>query len=405
MSSAAARPSERLDRWPQLDVARAVVVGGLIFFHAALVFDTTDDFYVKNDRTTDLTPLAAPVVLWAMPMLFLAAGIGTWHSWCRRGTGGYLHRRVRRLLVPLAAGTVLLVPIPVWFRLRADPDYTESYAAFYPRFFRVRWDWSQFPLALQPAADGRGFETGHLWFLVLLLLYSLLALPVLWWLGADPGRRAAHRLATAAGRRGTTTLPALLMGAVTAGLGLDEGIAAWNVVAYSVFFAAGVLLAVDGRFRDAVRRDARPAGVVALVAFLLSAAMLLLGAGPDVDPLLDRNWPSLAGRAAFGVAGWCATLAIVGALAGRPHDDGDRGRAPAGSSRPEATGRVRAAVLPWYVLHQPVVVAVAFYVVRSDLGPVAKYAVICAASVVITFALYDLLVRRTAVTRALFAGD
>jgi hypothetical protein len=57
------------------------------------------------------------------------------------------------------------------------------------------------------------------------------------------------------------------------------------------------------------------------------------------------------------------------------------------------------------VLHQPVVVAVAFYVVRLRLAPLAKYALICAASVALTLAVYDLLVRRTVVTRALFAGE
>src|SRR4051794_37968763 len=34
--------------------------------------------------------------------------------------------------------------------------------------------------------------------------------------------------------------------------------------------------------------------------------------------MLDRSWPSLVGRGGFGVAGWCARVAIVGALAGRP---------------------------------------------------------------------------------------
>jgi glucan biosynthesis protein C len=403
VSSTATRPAQPLDRWPQLDVARAVVVAGLVFFHAALVFDTTDDFYVKNDRTTDLTPFAAPVVIWAMPLLFLVAGLGSWHSWHRRGAVGYLTRRARRLLVPLIAGTVLLNPVSVWFRLRGDPTYTESFVTFYPRFFRVRWDWAEFPFVLQPAADGRGFETGHLWFLVLLLLYSVVVLPLLWWLGSGSGGRASARLAVAAGRRTSTLLPALLIAAAAAP-GLDQAIAAWNVTAYGLFFAAGTLLAVDGRFRDALRRDAWPAGLVAAAAFALSAA-LLLTAGPGADPLTDRDWPSVAGRAAFGVAGWCATAAIVGALARRPRDSGARDRHRSDTSRTKAAGYVRRAVLPWYVLHQPVVVAVAFYVVRLPLGPLAKYALICAASIAITLAVYDLLVRRTALTRALFAGE
>ena len=107
--------------------------------------------------------------------------------------------------------------------------------------------------------------------------------------------------------------------------------------------------------------------------------------------------------AAFGFAGWCSTLAIVGALAGPPRP----GRADQGSGtgfRQRAAAYLRPAVLPWYVLHQPVVVAVAFHVVRWPLGPWAKYGIICAASLVITWALYDLGVRRTWLTRRLFGA-
>jgi hypothetical protein len=49
-------------------------------------------------------------------------------------------------------------------------------------------------------------------------------------------------------------------------------------------------------------------------------------------------------------------------------------------------------------------VAVAFYVVQWPLGPWAKYGIICAASVALTWALYELGVRRTSVTRTLFGA-
>ncbi|WP_448628262.1 acyltransferase family protein [Geodermatophilus sp. URMC 64] len=390
-------PPGGLVRWAGLDLARLVVVSGLIFFHAALVFATDDDFYVKNDRTTDvLTPMAAPVVIWAMPLLFLVSGVGTWFAWQRAGGAAFVRRRLRRLAVPLVAGTVLLVPLPVWLRLRADPGYTESYAEFWPRFFRVRVDWSEFPFLLRPAADGRAFETGHLWFLVLLLLYSLAAVPVLSLLCRG---RAIERLAAGVGRR-TVLAPAVVIAAVTAGLGVDQGIAAWNEVAYGLFFAAGLVLAADDRIRVAVRRAVPVAGAVGLAAFLAAGALLVLRMGQEgADPLVDRDPVSLIGRGCYGVAGWCVTLAITGLLlgGGRPADaapSSGRGRRLAAYARP--------AVLPWYVLHQPVVVAVAFVVVGWSAPPVAKYALICAFSVLITLAAYDLLVRRWRVTRWLF---
>ncbi|MGY1604853.1 acyltransferase family protein [Geodermatophilus sp. SYSU D00815] len=384
---ASARPA-RADRWPQLDLARAVVVAGLIPFHAALVFAADDDFYVKDDRTTDvLVPLAAPVVVWAMPLLFLIAGVGAWSSWRRRDGAGFVRRRWTRIGVPLLLGTVLLVPLPVWLRLRTDPGYTESYAEFWPRFFRVRVDWSEFPFLLQPAADGRGFETGHLWFLVLLLLYSLAAVPVLRFLSGDRGARLLGRLGAAAERRpGGVLLPAVLTGAACALIGLDEGIAASNEVVYGLFFAGGVLLAAAPGLRAAARRSVRPAVLVGVLALLAAGTLFLLRREvPGADPLLDRDLVSAVGRACFGVAGWCATLAIVGALAApRPEPAAPGSRAAA---------YARSAVLPWYVLHQPVVVAVAFVVVGTSWPPVVTYLVIVAVSAAGTLLAHELLRR------------
>src|SRR5690606_6386872 len=120
----------------ELDILRALVVLGLVFFHSALVFSPDDDFYVKNPQTTGaVTVLAGFGVVWAMPMLFLVAGLGARHSIRRRGPGGFARERLLRLGVPLVFATVVLCPLPQWLRLRAaDPGYDESYPGFWRRF-------------------------------------------------------------------------------------------------------------------------------------------------------------------------------------------------------------------------------------------------------------------------------
>jgi glucan biosynthesis protein C len=57
---------------------------------------------------------------------------------------------------------------------------------------------------------------------------------------------------------------------------------------------------------------------------------------------------------------------------------------------------------PYYILHQTAIVVIGFYVVQWNASVLVKFVTILVASLVATAVLYDLLVRRTNVTRFLF---
>ncbi|MGW7041304.1 acyltransferase family protein [Streptomyces avermitilis] len=385
------------ERRPELDAIRMLVVFGLIFFHSALVFATDDDYYVKNSETTQVIMiLAGFAVVWAMPVLFLISGLGSWYSLRRRGAAGFVKERLLRLGVPLVFATLVLNPLPQWLRLRsADPGYDEPYLAFLPHFYDVHVDLAEFPFLLQ----GEHFETGHLWFVVLLLAFSLMLALLFRVLPADRLRPVADRLAQATFRvRGAILLPALPLALLCAFAGMEEDYAGWHRWAYLVFFAAGCALAADDRVRTAMRRAAVPAGRLGGVLFALSGP----GFAVADEPFTEMTALGMATRAFFGAAGWCLVVAILGHL--------DRRRAARAVGRtpvPLPSGRHRvyaylgAAVLPVYVLHQPVVVAVAYVVVGWNAPIPVEYAAIVIISLVLTLSVYELLVRRTRVTRFL----
>ena len=375
----------KVDRRPELDAIRTLVVVGLVFFHAALVFDESDDFYVKNADTTSVTTvLAGFAVLWAMPALFLIAGFGSWHSMSRRGPTGFARERLARLGVPLLFAILTFLPVPVWLRLKAaDPGYHESYLHFLPKFYDVHLDLADFPFVL----DGDYFETGHLWFVVLLLAFSLMLAPVARW------APHAEKLARAVGRRGIVLLPAVLTSAICAFVGMEEAFAGWSRWAYLLFFLCGFLLASDERFRLAMRRDAVLAAVTAGVVFAVTGPVLLTAGD---EPFTAMTAHAIIARALFGFAGWCAVVAILGLL-----DRRNINRASA-TQPSRAYLYLAVAALPIYVLHQPIVVAIAYGVVRWDAPIIVKYAAIVSASLALTIAAYDLLVRRTRLTRYLF---
>ena len=59
-------------------------------------------------------------------------------------------------------------------------------------------------------------------------------------------------------------------------------------------------------------------------------------------------------------------------------------------------------MLPFYILHHFVIIAVGFYVIKWDIPALAKYFLIMAASFAIIMLLYEFVVKRTNVTRFLF---
>lgn len=409
-----ARVTDALDPAPprrtELDELRVLVVVGLIFFHAALVFAADDDFYVKDAHASQLPTILAGVgVVWAMPLLFLVAGISAAYSLRRRGARRFVVERLRRLGVPLVFATVVLAPLPQWLRQRAaDPAFDQSYPEFLPRFFDVRLRWSEFPFVLQ----GEHFETGHLWFVVLLLAFCLPLALVAALAGHQRLRgvvvRIGRSLSGVAHRRGAVLAPALAPAALSALLGLEQEYAAWSRWAYGLFFLGGVAVAASAGLRAAVRRAAPLAAGAGLLLLAIGMPLFLV---VGVEETFTATNPAAVGaRALYGAAGWCLVVAIAGLLDRHPSASRRGGDTPeAGTPRRSGSGALRRtlrhftpATLPLYVLHQPVVVVVAYGLLGWGIPAVVKYPVIVVISLVVTVAGYELLVRRTPVTRFLF---
>jgi peptidoglycan/LPS O-acetylase OafA/YrhL len=60
------------------------------------------------------------------------------------------------------------------------------------------------------------------------------------------------------------------------------------------------------------------------------------------------------------------------------------------------------AVLPFFLLHQPVIVAIAFYVIQWQAGIPVKLLTVVLGSFVATLAIYELVIRRLGPLRTLF---
>jgi glucans biosynthesis protein C len=245
-------------------------------------------------------------------------------------------------------------------------------------------------------------------------VYSLLLLPALLYLRGS-GHQLLERLASFCARPWAIFLLALPVAVIEAALGTEES-GGWNRYAYIPFLLYGFLLAADPRFGEAIRRHARAALLVGI-----PAMFMLLGLGfyasevAGQDPAVAYDGWSVLWRFVKGIGAWAWIITIMGAAmsvvrrrarqptSAVPHqprpDDAADGTL---RLRDRAIRYANQSVLPVYVLHQTVIVIIGFYVVQWDMPTLVKYLVISISALVVTLVLYDVGVRRTAVTRVLF---
>jgi glucan biosynthesis protein C len=390
----------------ELDLLRALVVVGLVYFHTAVIFGG-GEFPVKAAvENRAATVFLAFGATWGMPLLFVISGMGIWYSLRSRSPKAFVRERLRRLLVPLVVGVLTLVPLQVYLGLRRSGQ-GGSFASFYRRFVDVRPS-LDFPFVVKAAPDARVFETGHLWFLVCLLAFSLVLLPGLALLRRPPGTRLVGRLGGLLARPGAVFLLALPLAAVELPLGSEVGLGAWNRYSYALLLAYGYLAAADARIGEAFRRQWRPAMASGVLLFVAGGSMYAAAAGHG-DPFTGTDPLSIAFRLLKSIDGWLWVVAILGLarsrLARRPKQVARRpsaGRIDGASVVGRLGAYANDAVLPFYVLHETIIVVIAYYVLPWKIGALAQFLLISLTSLAATLLVYDLGIRRAPITRFLF---
>jgi peptidoglycan/LPS O-acetylase OafA/YrhL len=60
------------------------------------------------------------------------------------------------------------------------------------------------------------------------------------------------------------------------------------------------------------------------------------------------------------------------------------------------------AIMPLFLLHQPVIIAIAYYVVQWDVGILVKLPVVLLGSLAVTLAIFEMFIKRFGPLRAFF---
>jgi glucan biosynthesis protein C len=377
----ASRPAVRLH---YLDTLRVLAVFMVFLFHAAKPFTQGEAWRIMNAQTSLVASAIFGALLapWGMPFFFLLAGAGTWFALQRRSARQFARERFRRLLIPFVIGSLLLTPVQSYLEWKFATQ-ADAFAGSYLEFILDRWDgWN--PLIF-------GWMGYHLWFLGFLFTFALIALPLLQWLKGASGQGIVARLAQLCERRGGILLFALPLLLIQLSLRpLFPKAYNWqDFFYYLLFFLLGYLFYADPRFLRAVRRDWWLALIVGIVTLLGILSTLALG---EAETLMDT--PSAPGFYLFWVFAvidaWCWSLFMLSV--GMRYLDFSTKWLQVGQE----------AIVPFYVFHQPVIMAIAFYAVGWETGILPKMLAVMLGAFVVTSAIYVLLVRRVAPLREAF---
>jgi peptidoglycan/LPS O-acetylase OafA/YrhL len=367
-----------------LDTLRVLAVLMVFLFHATKPF-TMVDWQIMNAQTSMVASVFFIAFLgpWGMPFFFLLAGAGAWFGLRKRTARQFAGERVRRLLVPFLVGGALITPLVGYIEWMFRSDITRTYAGSYLRFLFIERFGGLNPLLF-------GWLGYHLWFLGFLFTFSLIALPLFLWLKGETGRRVIVWLARLCEHRAGILVFILPLALIQLGLRpLFPDEHNWaDFFYYLVLFLAGYLLYADERFLRAVRRDRWLVLAVGIAALLGLMATVTLGGDTSLSepsaPWFRVVW------ALVPIAAWCWSLTML--YVGMRFLDFSN----------KWTRYGQEAVVPFYVLHYPVLIIIAFYVVQWQAGVTVKMLAVTLGSFVVTLGIYELLVRRVAPLRVLF---
>lgn len=348
----------RAPRHHGLDWLRIAAFAILILYHIGMVFAPWDWVIKTNHSHTALIAPMSAVTPWRLALLFAVSGYASWHLLAKTGDGAaFAASRSKRLLIPLAFGMTALVPVEMWIRV-AEAGYPHGYWRFWSSDY---WRWGEYYGRLFPSWE-------HLWFVAYLWTYTMLLAAVL----AARSRRGAARVAAAVewlaqGRR-VLWVPAALL--TIAKLGLlfvveeEHGLLRdWSGHAqYLPMFVAGFLLAGSPRLWPALRRVWRAAALVSLVTGGIVIAVETMFPGEAVPP----HWVMAGARAAQVTMGWAMTVMLF-TLADRLWNRDHRWRKT-----------LAEAVFPFYLIHQPAIVAITWMSLPLKLNAWVEFGVLLA---------------------------
>ncbi len=362
------------ERRYDLDWLRVMVILTVFVYHSARFFNL-DGWHVKNLTTYWSVEIWEQVLAtWMMPLCFVISGASVFYALGKSSAGKFVKDKVLRLFVPLVVGIFTHSMLQVYLERLSHGQFQGSFFDFLPHYFEGMYGFG----------GNFAWMGVHLWYLEMLFVFSLIFLPLFLLLERGWGQRVLAGLGNLLAVPGVAiflTLPITLILNFVAGdspLGMDV-FGGWGILSHAWFFLSGFLIASSERLQQSIQRLRWVWLIGALILTITQVADLVASASRSSVDLQHTD-----------LMAYLWILAFLGLA--RQHLN---------FSTPRLQ-HANEAVLPFYILHQPVLLVVGYFVVQWAVPDLAKYIIVAASSFIIIIGLYEFLVQRFDVLRVLF---
>jgi hypothetical protein len=352
---------------------------GVFFFHNAMIFNELDDWHIKNSTTNiAATAYNAFTIQWGMPLFFILAGAGTFYALRVIRARQYALERTLRLVVPLIFGwLVIIVPQAYYQAIFNGIDLSGNFFELYVQYLKTLPD----------------LEWFHLWFLEQLFIFSIITLPFFVLL-EKAKENSISRISTIFEK------PWLLLAILVLSLALVDSFlypsgfwgnresGGWNIVSNALFYVSGYLIFSNEHVVEVIRKygwiTCVPGiiGMVCLVVFYIDVFTNMTDYYGTTEYVLSQFIQV--------ISTWSWLMVLI-SLASRYLTGTNKFLKYANS-----------AVLPFYILHQTVIIVIGFYVIQWNSGVGIKYLTVSTTSFTAIMILYEFLIRRVNILRFLF---
>jgi len=336
-----------------LDWLRIIAFGLLIFYHVGM-FYVTWGWHVKSVYASPLAePFMSMVNPWRLALLFFISGVAIRFATDKTDSlGRFARSRLVRLGLPVLFGIYVWVMPQTYYQLRQSGEFTGSLLDFYPAYVSIEQSFS----TITPTWN-------HLWYLVYVLAYILIILPLLPWLRRIPQSRFWQALVSRpVAVVAVTILPFVVVETWLVPLypTTHAFVGDWANHAHRfMIFLIGFFVAKDPAFWRSVDKAWKVAPLLAI------AAWLTLGNAQSVAQWLQQFLPGTGVRLVLSYVGilyaWSCMLTLLGA-----------GQRYLNRESP-VLRYLTSAIFCYYVLHQTIIVVAGYYLTDLRLGAMPEF--------------------------------